>query len=31
MPLGKGDVGFENFLRTLNDIGYTCPGQNWIY
>ncbi len=25
MPLGQGDVGFENFLRTLNEIGYTGP------
>jgi sugar phosphate isomerase/epimerase len=25
VPLGQGDVGFENFLRTLKDIGYTGP------
>jgi sugar phosphate isomerase/epimerase len=25
MPLGQGDVGMENFLRTLNEIGYTGP------
>lgn len=25
VPLGQGDVGFENFLRTLNEIGYTGP------
>jgi sugar phosphate isomerase/epimerase len=25
VPLGEGDVGFENFLRTLNEIGYTGP------
>jgi sugar phosphate isomerase/epimerase len=25
MPLGEGDVGFENFLRTLKEIGYTGP------
>lgn len=24
-PLGEGDVGFENFLRTLNEIGYAGP------
>ncbi len=23
MPLGQGDVGMENYLRTLKDIGYT--------
>ena len=25
MPLGEGDVGFEQFLRTLKEIGYTGP------
>ena len=25
VPLGEGDVGFENFLRTLKEIGYTGP------
>jgi len=25
MPLGQGDVGMENFLRTLDKIGYTGP------
>ena len=25
VPLGEGDVGMENFLRTLNEIGYTGP------
>lgn len=25
MPLGEGDVGFENFLATLKEIGYTGP------
>jgi sugar phosphate isomerase/epimerase len=25
MPLGQGDVGMENFLRTLNEIGYSGP------
>jgi sugar phosphate isomerase/epimerase len=25
VPLGEGDVGMENFLRTLHDIGYTGP------
>lgn len=25
VPLGEGAVGFENFLRTLKDIGYTGP------
>jgi sugar phosphate isomerase/epimerase len=25
VPLGEGDVGMENFLRTLNDLGYTGP------
>jgi sugar phosphate isomerase/epimerase len=25
VPLGTGDVGMENFLRTLNDLGYTGP------
>jgi sugar phosphate isomerase/epimerase len=24
-PLGKGDVGIENYLRTLKEIGYTGP------
>ncbi len=24
-PLGEGDVGFENFLRTLHEIGYQGP------
>jgi sugar phosphate isomerase/epimerase len=25
VPLGEGDVGMENFLRTLNDVGYEGP------
>jgi sugar phosphate isomerase/epimerase len=25
MPLGEGDVGMENFLRTLNELGYEGP------
>jgi sugar phosphate isomerase/epimerase len=25
VPLGEGDVGMENFLRTLKEIGYTGP------
>jgi sugar phosphate isomerase/epimerase len=25
MPLGQGDVGMENYLRTLEKIGYTGP------
>lgn len=25
VALGKGDVGFENYLRTLGEIGYTGP------
>jgi sugar phosphate isomerase/epimerase len=25
VPLGEGEVGFENYLRTLNEIGYTGP------
>jgi sugar phosphate isomerase/epimerase len=25
VPLGEGDVGMENFLRTLNDLGYAGP------
>jgi sugar phosphate isomerase/epimerase len=25
VPLGEGDVGFETFLRTLKDLGYTGP------
>ncbi len=25
VPLGEGDVGMEQFLRTLNEIGYTGP------
>lgn len=25
MPLGEGDVGIENYLRTLQEIGYTGP------
>ena len=25
VPLGEGDVGFENFLRTLKELGYTGP------
>lgn len=25
MPLGQGDVGMENFLRALKEIGYTGP------
>ena len=25
VPLGEGDVGFENYLRTLDKIGYTGP------
>jgi sugar phosphate isomerase/epimerase len=25
VPLGKGDVGMENYLRTLREIGYTGP------
>lgn len=25
VPLGEGDVGIENFLRTLNELGYTGP------
>lgn len=25
VPLGKGDVGFENYLRTLKEIGYDGP------
>ncbi len=24
-PLGEGDVGMENFLRTLDDLGYAGP------
>lgn len=25
VPLGDGDVGMENYLRTLNELGYTGP------
>ena len=25
VPLGEGDVGIENYLRTLKEIGYTGP------
>ena len=25
VPLGQGDVGMENYLRTLDEIGYTGP------
>lgn len=25
VPLGTGDVGFENFIRTLAELGYTGP------
>jgi sugar phosphate isomerase/epimerase len=25
VPLGEGDVGMENYLRTLQEIGYTGP------
>ncbi len=25
VPLGQGDVGMENYLRTLNEVGYTGP------
>ncbi|MGQ0633326.1 MAG: sugar phosphate isomerase/epimerase family protein [Planctomycetaceae bacterium] len=25
VPLGEGDVGVENYLRTLKDLGYTGP------
>ncbi len=25
MPLGEGDVGMENYLRTLQEIGYSGP------
>ena len=25
VPLGQGDVGIENFLRTLDELGYTGP------
>jgi len=25
VPLGEGDVGFENYLRTLKEIGYEGP------
>ena len=25
VPLGKGDVGMENYLRTLAELGYTGP------
>jgi sugar phosphate isomerase/epimerase len=25
VPLGEGDVGFENYLRTLDRLGYTGP------
>ncbi len=25
VPLGQGDVGFYNYLKTLNEIGYTGP------
>ena len=25
VPLGEGDVGMENYLRTLDVIGYTGP------
>lgn len=25
VPLGEGDVGMENYLRTLNDLGYSGP------
>ncbi|MFV1965432.1 MAG: sugar phosphate isomerase/epimerase family protein [Pirellulaceae bacterium] len=25
VPLGEGAVGFENYLRTLNELGYTGP------
>jgi sugar phosphate isomerase/epimerase len=25
VPLGDGDVGMENYLRTLKDLGYTGP------
>jgi sugar phosphate isomerase/epimerase len=25
VPLGQGDVGIENYLRTLNELGYSGP------
>jgi sugar phosphate isomerase/epimerase len=25
VPLGKGAVGFERFLRTLDELGYAGP------
>ena len=25
VPLGEGDVGMENYLRTLDELGYTGP------
>ena len=25
VPLGQGDVGMENFLRTLGELGYDGP------
>ena len=25
VPLGEGDVGIENYLRTLDRLGYTGP------
>ena len=25
VPLGEGDVGMENFLRTLAEVGYDGP------
>jgi sugar phosphate isomerase/epimerase len=25
VPLGEGDVGMENFIRTLKEVGYTGP------
>ncbi|MGE3781063.1 MAG: TIM barrel protein, partial [Pirellulaceae bacterium] len=25
VPLGQGDVGMENYLRTLREIGYSGP------
>ena len=25
VPLGEGDVGMENFLRALKDVGYVGP------
>jgi sugar phosphate isomerase/epimerase len=25
VPLGEGDVGVENYLRTLSEVGYSGP------